>query len=156
MSMSKLDDKTPVINNRKARHDFHIDKTYEAGIVLQGTEVKSIREGKARITEAFAYMDRGEVFIKDMHITEYRHGTYNNHEPNRVRKLLLNKLEIEKIDKAITQKGLTVVPLKLYFKHGRAKLEIGLARGKKAFDKRDSIAERESKRRLDRILKDNR
>lgn len=154
--MSKLDDKTPVINNRKARHDFHIDKTYEAGIVLQGTEVKSIREGKARITEAFAYMDRGEVFIKDMHITEYRHGTYNNHEPNRVRKLLLNKLEIEKIDKAITQKGLTVVPLKLYFKHGRAKLEIGLARGKKAFDKRDSIAERESKRRLDRILKDNR
>ena len=156
MSMSKLDDKTPVINNRKARHDFHIDKTFEAGIVLQGTEVKSIREGKARITEAFAYMDKGEVFVKDMHITEYRHGTYNNHEPNRVRKLLLNKLEIEKIDKAITQKGLTVVPLKLYFKHGRAKLEIGLARGKKAFDKRDSIAERESKRRLDRILKDNR
>lgn len=154
--MSKLDDKTPVINNRKARHDFHIDKTFEAGIVLQGTEVKSIREGKARITEAFAYMDKGEVFVKDMHITEYRHGTYNNHEPNRVRKLLLNKLEIEKIDKAITQKGLTVVPLKLYFKHGRAKLEIGLARGKKAFDKRDSIAERESKRRLDRILKDNR
>lgn len=156
MPHAKFDENTPVINNRKARHDFHIDKTFEAGLELKGTEVKSIRAGNARITEAFGYMDRGEVLIKDMYVKEYEHGTYNNHDPNRVRKLLLNKEEIGKIDKALSQKGAALVPLRLYFKKGRAKLEIGLARGKKQFDKRASIAERESKRRLDRVLKNNR
>jgi SsrA-binding protein len=153
MSHDAFDDKTPVINNRKAFHDYHIDKTFEAGVMLTGTEVKAIREGKARITDAFGYLGNGEVWLKDMHISEYGNGTYNNHEPMRLRKLLLHKDEIAKIEKALEAKGATLVPLKLYFKKGRAKLEIGLAYGKKQYDKREAIAEREGKRELDRAMK---
>jgi SsrA-binding protein len=153
MPHATFDNKTPVINNRKAFHDYHIDKTFEAGVVLTGTEVKSIREGKARITDAFGYVDDGEVWLKGMHISEYGKGTYNNHEPMRLRKLLLHREEIRKIAKALEAKGATLVPLKLYFKKGRAKIELGLAYGKKQYDKRATIADREQKRQLGRVIK---
>jgi SsrA-binding protein len=153
--MAKAEKKSPIsVQNRKARHDFHIDKTWEAGIVLQGTEVKSLRQGNCSFVDSFAYMKNGEIFLKDFYIKGFEQGSYNNHAERRERKLLLNKEEIEKIDKGITQKGFTLVPLALYFKHGRAKMEIGLARGKKAFDKRATMAEREAKREIDRKMKD--
>ena len=144
----------PTIQNRKARHEFTIEETFEAGLVLQGTEVKSIREGKASLGESFAFMKNGEVFLKDMYIKEFEFGSYNNHEPRRDRKLLLGKTELRKIDKALTQKGQTLVPLKLYFNNrGFAKVLIGLATGKRQHDKRQSIQERDSKRQLDRVMK---
>jgi SsrA-binding protein len=155
--MAKAEKKGPVsVQNRKARHDFHIDKTWEAGIVLQGTEVKSLRQGNCSFVDSFAYMKNGEIYLKDFYIKGFEQGSYNNHDERRERKLLLNKVEIEKIDKGITQKGFTLVPLALYFKNGRAKMEIGLARGKKAFDKRATMAEREAKREIDRKMKDAR
>lgn len=152
--MAKEPKKSPIsVQNRKARHDFHIDKTWEAGIVLQGTEVKSLRQGNCSFVDSFAYMKSGEVFLKDFYIKEFEQGSYNNHDSRRERKLLLNKEEIQKIDKAITQKGFTLVPLALYFKHGKAKIEIGLARGKKVFDKRQTLAEKDAKREMDRKMK---
>ena len=152
--MAKEPKKSPIsVQNRKARHDFHIDKTWEAGIVLQGTEVKSLRQGNCSFVDSFAYMKNGEVFLKDFYIKEFEQGSYNNHDSRRERKLLLNKEEIQKIDKAITQKGFTLVPLTLYFKHGKAKIEIGLARGKKVFDKRQTLAEKDAKREMDRKMK---
>ncbi len=144
---------TPEINNRKARHDFIIDETFEAGIVLQGTEVKSLRKGNASFTDSFAYMQKGEVFLKDLYIKEYEQGSYNNHDARRIRKLLLNKSEIIKIDKYISQKGYTIVPLKIYFKRGYAKVLIGLAHGKRQYDKRQDIATKDAKRELQRTLK---
>ena len=144
---------TPEINNRKARHDFIIDETFEAGIVLQGTEVKSLRKGNASFTDSFAYMQKGEVFLKDLYIKEYDQGSYNNHDTRRIRKLLLNKSEISKIDKYISQKGYTIVPLKIYFKRGYAKVLIGLAHGKRQYDKRHDIAKKDAKRELQRTLK---
>ena len=144
---------TPTIENRKARFEFHIVDTFEAGVVLQGTEIKSIRKGNVGFTDSFAYMKEGEVWLKDMYIKEFEHGSYNNHPPLRLRKLLLNRDEIKKIDKAITQKGYSLVPLKLYFKNGRVKIEMGLAIGKKLHDKRATIAERDAKRELDRAMK---
>jgi SsrA-binding protein len=143
----------PVIKNRKAFHDFSIEKTFEAGLVLQGTEVKSLRAGHASFTDSFAYMDKGEVWLKDLYIKEFDQGSYNNHDTRRIRKLLLNKDEISKIDKALSTKGFTLVPLKIYFKKGRAKVEIGLAKGKKSFDKRASIAEKDVKREMERKYK---
>lgn len=152
--MAKEPKKSPIsVQNRKARHDFHIDKTWEAGIVLQGTEVKSLRQGNCSFVDSFAYMKNGEVFLKDFYIKEFEQGSYNNHDSRRERKLLLNREEIQKIDKAITQKGFTLVPLALYFKHGKAKIEIGLARGKKVFDKRQTLAEKDAKREIDRKMK---
>ncbi len=152
--MAKEPKKSPIsVQNRKARHDFHIDKTWEAGIVLQGTEVKSLRQGNCSFVDSFAYMKNGEVFLKDFYIKEFEQGSYNNHDSRRERKLLLNKEEIQKIDKAITQKGFTLVPLALYFKQGKAKIEIGLARGKKVFDKRQTLAEKDAKREMDRKMK---
>lgn len=144
---------TPTIKNRKARHDYHIENTYEAGIVLKGTEVKSLRNGNASLKEAFAYLRDGEVFLRDMYIKPYEHGSYTNHEERRERKLLLNKREIAELDKSVTQKGFTLVPLKLYFKKGYAKVLIGLAKGKKQYDKREDIKERDTKRELDRKYK---
>lgn len=144
---------TPTIQNRKARHDFHIEETYEAGIVLKGTEVKSLRQGKASFTDSFAYLNNQEVFLKDLYIKPYEHGSYFNHDPRRDRKLLLNKKEIRELDKYVQQKGFTLVPLKLYFKAGNAKILIGVAKGKKSFDKRDSIKEKDLKRQLDRNVK---
>jgi SsrA-binding protein len=152
--MAKETKKSPIsVQNRKARHDFSIDKTWEAGIVLQGTEVKSLRQGNCSFVDSFAYMKNGEIFLKEFYIKEFEQGSYNNHDSRRERKLLLNKEEIQKIDKAITQKGFTLVPLALYFKQGKAKIEIGLARGKKVFDKRQSLAEKDAKREIDRKLK---
>lgn len=143
----------PTLKNRKAYHDFFIDNTFEAGLVLQGTEVKSLRAGNASFTDAFAFMQSGEIWLKDLYIKEFDQGSYNNHNTRRNRKLLLNKDEISKIDKALKQKGLTLVPLKIYFKRGRAKVEIGLARGKKMYDKRATIAEKDVKREMDRKFK---
>lgn len=144
---------TPTIQNRKAYHDYQIEETYEAGIVLQGTEVKSLRDGKANFTDAFAIIQNGEVWLREFHISPYKFGSFSNHEPRRQRKLLLNKREIREIDKFIQQKGYTLVPLKLYFKGGYAKVLIGVARGKKKFDKRESIKEKDTKRDMQRSIK---
>lgn len=151
--MSETKTKTPTIQNRKARFEFRIDDSFEAGVVLVGTEIKSVRQGHVGFTDSFAFMKDGEVWLKDMYIKEFEHGSYNNHEPMRLRKLLLKRDEIRKIDKMITQKGYTLVPLKLYFVRGRAKIELGLAQGKKMHDKRASIAERDAKREMDRVKK---
>jgi len=145
----------PKIENRKARHDFHIDDTYEAGIALKGTEVKSIRAGKASLNEAFAYLNRGEVWLKNMYIKPYEFGSYQNHDERRDRKLLLKRKEIREIDKSMNQKGFTLVPLKLYFKRGYVKILLGLARGKKQYDKREDIKEKDVKREIDRKIKGN-
>lgn len=143
----------PKIENRKARHEFHVDETYEAGVALKGTEVKSIRDGKASLHEAFAYLNQGEVWLKNMYIKPYEFGSYSNHDERRDRKLLLKKKEIREIDKRINQKGFTLIPLKLYFKGGYVKILIGLARGKKQFDKREDIKEKDVRRELDRKIK---
>ncbi|MEX0845967.1 MAG: SsrA-binding protein SmpB [Balneolaceae bacterium] len=146
---------TPTINNRKARHDFNIEETFEAGLVLKGTEVKSLRQGKASFTDSFAYLQNGEVWLRELYIKPYEHGSYYNHDPVRPRKLLLNKKEIRALDKATQAQGYTIVPLKLYFKKGNAKVLIGLAKGKKQFDKRDSIKEKDVKRQIERNVKGN-
>lgn len=143
----------PTIENRKARFEYHIEDTFEAGLVLKGTEVKSIRDGKASLQEAFAYLNDGEVWLKNMYIKPYEFASFQNHDERRDRKLLLKKKEIREIDKHISQKGYTLVPLKLYFKRGYAKLLLGLARGKKQFDKREDIKEKDMRRDLDRRIK---
>ncbi len=136
----------PVAQNRKARHDYHIEDTWEAGIALVGTEVKSLRMGRASLQDGFADIEGHEVWLHGVHIPEYSQGTWTNHAARRKRKLLLHRSEIAKIERKITDKGYTLVPLSLYFKDGRAKVEIALARGKKAYDKRHAIAEREFQR----------
>jgi len=141
---------TPTIKNRKARHEYHIEETYEAGLVLKGTEVKSLREGNASLGEAFAYLKDGEVWLKGMYIKPYKHASYENHDERRERKLLLNKREIADMDKAINKKGYTLAPLKIYFKKGYAKVLIGIAKGKQQHDKRQDIKERDVKRELER------
>ncbi len=142
-----------IATNRKARHEYHIEDTIEAGIVLQGTEVKSLREGKVNLQDAYATIRDGEVWLLNMHISPYRHGTRYNHEPLRPRKLLLHRREIRRLAKAVERRGYTLVPLKIYFKNGKAKVELGIARGKKLYDRRADIAEREAKRRLERVMK---
>ena len=140
-----------VISNRKARFEFEILETFEAGIILTGTEVKSLRAGKANLQEAYCFVQDDEVFVKGMNIAEYEKGGYNNHEPQRLRKLLLRKKEIGRLRKGLEQKGYTIAPLKLYFSERNfVKLDIGLARGKKIFDKRDSIKDRDLQRDNDR------
>ena len=141
-----------VAQNKKARHDYLIEDTYEAGLVLVGTEVKSLRAGRASLVDGFGEVDRGEVFLHGVHIPVYTQGTWTNHEPRRVRKLLLNRAEIEKIDSKVRERGYTLVPLALYFKDGRAKVEIGLGRGKKSYDKRQAIAERTARREAEVAL----
>lgn len=148
-----MSNSTPTIENRKARHEYDVEETFEAGIVLRGTEVKSLRQGKASLNESFAYMKDGEVWLRDMYIKPYEHASYANHNDRRERKLLLNKREIREIDKAITQKGYTLIPLKLYFKNGYAKVLIGIAKGKKKYDKREDIKERDTRRELERKYK---
>ena len=135
-----------VAQNKRARHDFHIEETYEAGLVLVGTEVKSLRAGRASLVDGFGEVAGGEAFLHGVHIPEYTQGTWTNHSPRRVRKLLLNRAEIDKIDAKIRERGYTLVPLAMYFKDGRAKVEIGLAKGKKTHDKRQAIAERTARR----------
>ncbi len=142
-----------ITTNRKARYEYHIDDTLEAGLVLTGTEVKSLREGRANLQDAFCTVKDGEMVLLNFHISPYSHGNLFNHEPVRPRKLLLHRREIAKWAKASQQKGYTIIPLKVYFKNGFAKVEIGLARGKKLYDKREDIAERETKRRLERVMR---
>ena len=139
-----------VAQNRKARHDYTIEDVYEAGLVLVGTEVKSLRAGRASLTDGYATVDDGEVWLRGVHIPEYDMGTWTNHEPRRARKCLLHRDEIRKIVNKTRETGLTIVPLNLYFKDGKAKVELAVARGRKSHDKRQAIAERESKREADR------
>ena len=142
-----------ITSNRRARRNYFITETMEAGLVLQGTEAKALREGRANLQDAYCKVENDEVFLLNAHISPYSHGNLQNHDPLRPRKLLLHKREIGKLKKASEQKGYTIIPLKLYFKNGYAKVEIGMARGKKLYDKRSDIAERETKRRIDRMLR---
>ena len=141
-----------VAQNKKARHDYHIDDTYEAGLVLVGTEVKSLREGRASLADGFAEVDGGEAWLHNVHIPEYTQGTWTNHASRRKRKLLLHRSEIAKIERKTSEKGFTLVPLALYFKDGRAKVEIAVARGKKEYDKRHAIAARTADREKEQAL----
>lgn len=142
-----------VANNKKAYHDFFIEEKYEAGLVLHGTEVKSLRMGKCSIKEAFIRIENGEVYIYGMHISPYEKGNIFNKDPLRVRKLLLHRQEIRKLIGNSSEKGYTIVPLQVYFKDGRAKIEIGLAKGKKLYDKRQDIAKKDQKREAERDFK---
>ena len=145
---------TSVISNRKARYEYQFIETFTAGIVLKGTEVKSLRAGKASLQEAYCFIKDEEAFIKNMEIAVYEKGSYNNHEPRRERKLLLKKREIRKIRKSLEEKGLTFIPLKLYFNdRNLVKLNLALAKGKKVHDKREDIKKKDTKRELDRALK---
>jgi SsrA-binding protein len=141
-----------VSSNRKARHDYSIIDTFEAGLVLKGTEVKSLREGRASLVDGFALIEGSEVFLHGVHIPEYTQGTWTNHEPRRVRKLLLHRAEITRLIGKTREGGHTLVPLQLYFSDGKAKVEIALARGKKAYDKRHDLAERDANREITRAL----
>ncbi len=142
-----------IATNRKAWHDFHIEETYETGIVLTGTEVKSLRAGRANLKDSFGRITNGEVFAHNIHISPYEQGNIANHEPTRERKLLMKKAEISRLDGKVKERGYTLVPLKIYFKHGFAKLEIGLAKGKAQYDKRRAIAEKDAKREMERVFK---
>ncbi len=139
--------------NRKAYHEYHILNTLEAGIVLTGTEIKSVREGRVSIRDAYARPDGGELWLFNAHIAAYQPGSHYQHEPNRPRKLLLHRHQIDELAGLVTQKGLTLVPLKLYIKKGIAKLELGIARGKRLYDKRETMARRDAKREIERALK---
>ena len=139
--------------NRKAYHDYHIQETIEAGIVLKGSEIKSIREGKVNLSDAYAKPENGELWLYNSHIASYDPASYNTHEPTRPRKLLLHRKEIDILAGRVIQKGLTVVPLKLYIKNGIAKIELGVAKGKKMYDKREAIARRDIEREVERELK---
>jgi SsrA-binding protein len=141
-----------VVSNRKARHDYSILDTYEAGMVLMGTEVKSLRLGRASLTDAFATVDDGEVFLRNMYIPEYTMGSWTNHEPRRTRKLLLHRGEIERLIGKTREGGLTLVPLRVYFSSGKVKVEIALAQGKKSYDKRQDLAKRDAQREIARAV----
>jgi len=142
-----------VCQNRKAYHDFQIEETFEAGISLLGTEVKSLREGKANLKDSYVIVKGEEVFLLNCHISPYSHGNIVNHEPLRTRKLLMHRKEINRLAGKVTAKGYTLIPLKIYFKDSFAKVEIGLAKGKKLFEKRDRIKEREARREIERAVK---
>jgi SsrA-binding protein len=142
-----------VAQNKRARYDYHIEDTWEAGMVLTGTEVKALRAGRAALADGYARIKDGEVWLEGVHIPEYVQGTWTNHAPRRPRKLLLHKREIVRIETKTQEPGLTLVPLALYFKDGKAKIEIALARGKRAYDKRQTIARREAKREMDRAVR---
>lgn len=139
--------------NRRARHDFYIEETFEAGVVLTGSEVKSLRAGKAQLKDSYGRIQDGEVWLWNAHISPYAAAAQLGHEPTRSRKLLLHRREIERLLGKVKERGLTLVPLRMYFKHGRAKVELGLARGKKLYDKRAAIKERETRREVDRAMK---
>ena len=141
---------TSIAKNRRARHDYHILDVWEAGLVLTGTEVKSLRDGKANIGDAYGIVKNGELWLLNMHISAYERGGYSNHEPERTRKLLLHRKEIRRLIGAVEREGLTLVPLEIYFKNGVAKVALALGKGKKAHDKRDTIKEREAEREMAR------
>ena len=142
-----------VVTNRKATHLYEILETYEAGLVLRGTEVKSLREGKANFKDSYALVEGGELWLVGCHISPYHHGSDANHDPERPRKLLLHRGEINRLLGKVQERGLTLVPLRLYFKNGRAKLELGLGRGRKLHDKRRAIREREMRREMDKAVR---
>lgn len=142
------------IRNRQAGFEYFIEDKYDAGLVLTGTEVKSLREGRASFNDSYCYIHKGELWIKSLHIAEYSHGTSSNHDPLRERKLLLNKKELRKIEARIKEKGITVVPLRIFFSEkGLAKLQIGLGKGKKLYDKRETIKQRDTQREMKKYLK---
>ena len=143
-----------IANNKKAFHDYFIEETYEAGVALHGTEVKSMRLGKCSIKESFIRIENGEVFVYGMHVSPYEKGNIFNKDPMRVKKLLMHKYEIHKLAGKIAEKGYTLVPLQVYFKDGKVKVEIGLARGKKLYDKRESIAKKDQRREMEREFKE--
>ncbi|HOV26410.1 MAG TPA: SsrA-binding protein SmpB [Pseudobacteroides sp.] len=153
--MDRKEEIKPITQNKKARHDYFIEQTIETGIVLSGTEVKSIRQGKVNLKDSYASIENGEVILSGMHISPYEQGNIFNKDPIRDRKLLLHKHEIRRLIGYVQQKGLTLVPIQLYFKGSRVKLELGVARGKKLHDKRDDIAQRDAKREIDRKLKES-
>lgn len=145
---------TPVITNRKVKFEYHIIQEFEAGIMLTGTEVKSLRAGNAHMNDAFCTFEQGALYLRNFHIAEYELGTIYNHEPKRTRKLLLKKAELRKIERRVTEKGMTVVPYRVFFsERGYVKVDLVLGQGKKAYDKRTSIKERDNKRDLDRLKK---
>lgn len=145
--------RTLVASNKKAFHDYHVLETFKAGIVLTGTEIKAIRRGKASIKQGFARIENGEVYLYGMHISPYEEGTHYNHDPDRVRKLLLKKQEIKKLIGKTQEKGLTLIPLKLYIERAWAKVDIGLCKGKQLHDKRQTLKDKSAKREIDRALK---
>jgi SsrA-binding protein len=142
--------RTLIAQNKKARHDYSIEDVFEAGLVLVGTEVKSLRAGRATLTDGYASIDDGEAWLRGVHIPEYDLGTWTNHEPRRARKLLLTRDELRRLNGKMKESGLTLIPLSMYFKDGYAKVEIAVARGRKNYDKRQAIAEKESKREAER------
>lgn len=153
--MPKEESEKAVVTNRKAYHEYFIEEKFEAGIVLQGTEVKSLREGRANLQDSYASVRDGEIFLHHCHISPYSHGNIMNHDPLRVRKLLLHKKEINKLLGKTQQKGLTLIPLRIYFsQRGQAKIELGLAKGKKLYDRRESIKSREAGREVERAIKE--
>ncbi len=140
--------------NRKAKHDFHIEEVYEAGIALQGTEVKSIREGRVNLKDSFAKVENGELFLYNMHISPYDQGNIFNHDPLRTRKLLMHKMEIKRLIGLTKEKGYTLIPLRLYLRNGKIKVELGLAKGKRHYDKRRALKEKTVDREIEKALKD--
>ncbi len=144
-----------VAQNKKAYHDYEIAEKFEAGMVLLGTEVKSLREGRAQLKDSYAKVKKNEVFVYGLHISPYTHASYDNHDPERIRKLLLHASEIKRLLGKTQERGFSLIPLKIYFRDGKAKLEIALARGKKEYDKRESIKRKEENRELDRLRKHN-
>ena len=150
--MAKETGEKVVATNRKARHDYHIEDTYEAGIVLSGTEVKSLRLGRASLVDGYANIDRGEVWLEGVHIPEYNEGTWTNHPPRRKRKLLLHKEQIVKLSHRVSAGGYTLVPLKIYFLDGRAKVELAVAKGKKEYDKRHALRAKQDEREAKRAI----
>ena len=144
-----------IANNKKAYHEYFVDEVFEAGLALQGTEVKSIRMGQVSIKESYCRIRNGEVFVDNMNISPYEQGNRENHDPLRSRKLLLNRIEIDKLSKKVDEKGLTLVPTKIYFKDSRAKLEIGVCRGKKLYDKRETLKRKQADREANRAVRDH-
>jgi SsrA-binding protein len=153
MAKKNDDPRKIVANNKKARHDYVIEDVYEAGIVLSGTEVKALRMGRASLVDGYVHVERGEAWLENVHIPEYFQGTWNNHAPRRKRKLLLHKDEILRLQSKVNEKGHTIVPLSLYFLDGRAKVEIALARGKKEYDKRQTLREKQDLREAQRAMR---
>jgi SsrA-binding protein len=150
-STNQPNDTVPIARNKRARHDYHILETWEAGLVLTGTEVKSLREGKASLVDAYGIVRNGEVFLLNLHISPYVQGSYNNHEPTRTRKLLLHRRQIRRLIGAVEREGLTLIPLDLYFKHGVAKVTLALGKGKKLHDKRETAKARDAEREMARV-----
>ncbi len=151
--MAPKQQSTVIARNRRARHDYHIEDVVEGGLVLTGTEVKSLRAGRASLTDGFAQISDGEMWLHGVHIPEYTQGTWTNHEPRRIRKVLLHRKEIDRLASKTAERGLTIVPLSLYFKDGRAKVELGVGRGKRTYDKRQDLAQRDAAREVERAFR---